>query len=185
MASAAAPPDAIDAVADLKPNLVVAETSAAQAGGGEVVAALRRDDATKNVPIILLTDAGRVGLGSRVTPEVDLILVKPVQPEMLLARVAELLAWSKALRARSRKTSTRAARLLEKSNELIDRAARIKAEIERTNRPCPSCGGALEWLERGTLGGIEYDYYRWCHDGCGLFCYDLTRPGTIRWIKLA
>jgi hypothetical protein len=38
----------------------------------------------------------------------------------------------------------------------------------------PQCRSALDWIERGTIGGIEYDYCHWCPKACGLFCYDRT-----------
>jgi len=186
MAGATTPPEAVGAIADLKPDLVVAETDAvAPDAGPDLVGALRHDEAAKEVPIILLTEARCTEATEGMAAQVDLILVKPVPPDALLTRVAELLAWSKTLRARSKKTSARVTCLIDRSNQLLDRGERIKAQTESTNRPCPSCGVLLEWLERGTLGGVEYDYYRWCRNGCGLFCYDLTHAGAVRWIKLA
>jgi hypothetical protein len=49
---------------------------------------------------------------------------------------------------------------------------RGRSEGSPNARGCPNCGVTLEWTERGVLAGVEYDYYKWCPNGCGLFCYD-------------
>jgi hypothetical protein len=47
------------------------------------------------------------------------------------------------------------------SADLIARSAALAASIPASRR-CPDCGSMLEWIERGLLRGVEYDFYRWC-----------------------
>ena len=66
----------------------------------------------------------------------------------------------------------------------VDWSIRLADTFETAVRPCPSCGTRLEWLEPGTVAGVEYDYYRWCEHGCGLYCYQRSAPAGRRWVKL-
>ena len=180
-------PDAMDAVAELAPNLVVTEIDVeAPYGRGDLVSALRRDLSTREVPIIVLTEQRRAELPSHIVRQADLVLVKPVLPNTLLTRVTDLLSWSKVLQARSTKALAQAAKVRARASDALDRSARVKADLKSTFRACPSCGCGLEWLERSKIRGLEYDYYRWCRNGCGLFCYELRTPSQDpRWIRLA
>lgn len=57
-----------------------------------------------------------------------------------------------------------------------------RRERVRDAHTCPVCASPLVWADRRTVGGIEYDYYRWCATGCGLYCFDRA---TDEWLKLA
>jgi hypothetical protein len=85
-----------------------------------------------------------------------------------------VLAASHGLRERSTRLTTKARTLRERSDLLLQKEAPLEARPDDRRRNCPQCGGPLEWLERGTIGGVEYDYYRWCARACGLYCYDRT-----------
>ena len=83
---------------------------------------------------------------------------------------------------RSNAALERAYSLLDENLAARQRGREFVEKLGKRTRACPKCGSALEWLERGTISGVEYDYYRWCLKGCGLYCYD-RRAGD--WIKLA
>jgi hypothetical protein len=85
------------------------------------------------------------------------------------------LARSRELRKQTERAAGRANHLRLTSGEALNRSR------PRSIGACPSCGKALDWIERGRLDGVEYDYYHWCESGCGLYCYE-RRAET--WIKL-
>jgi uncharacterized protein with PIN domain len=97
-------------------------------------------------------------------------------------RVRELIAKSRDLRERADAAREKSHQLTEKSVRLIERSAADAERVDLRNRRCPGCRRMLEWIERGTVGGTEYDYYRWCTQGCGLYCFN-RRNGA--WLKLA
>ena len=85
---------ALAAAATFKPDLVVLDVMMPGMDGGEVASALRRHPATRNVPVLFLTslassgkppsaEGGQHGIGR--------YLAKPVDPQELCRRVAELL----------------------------------------------------------------------------------------------
>jgi len=178
--------DALAGLADLCPDLVVADI-----GGGarievtEFVHTLKSRADTHDIPVIMLSGQPGVSAAERLRAEADLWLVKPVLPNELLTRVQELMRASRALRDRSRAALRKTAELKDHSRRLMERsqelAERFQLARDESARPCPRCGQALEWIERGRIGGVEYDYYRWCTRGCGLHCYDLTAE---KWVKL-
>jgi len=69
---------------------------------------------------------------------------------------------------------------IERSTRVLEGPASPADDTGR--RLCPACGCSLEWVERGTIGGISFDYFRWCLEGCGLYCFDRSRS---KWVKLA
>ena len=75
----------------------------------------------------------------------------------------------------------RTAELLARSCRLRETTSALSLTVAR-KRSCPECGGQLEWIERGRIGGTTYDYYRWCLKGCGLYC---VHRDVRRWVKLA
>ena len=86
------------------------------------------------------------------------LLLKPVAPETLLARVEAALEQSSALRARSATVMAKLEPLLAKSAGLMAQGRRHGqgGGEEQETRECPSCGQPLEWIETGQLNGTEY-----------------------------
>lgn len=121
-------------------------------------------------------------VASRTAREADLCLEERVAPDILLQNLWTVLR-SRGLRERAESVRRGAEGLLERSSRLIARADAINAAAaDHRRRACPACGTALEWIERGRIDGLEYDYYHWCARGCGLHCYNRT---TASWVKLA
>jgi DNA-binding response OmpR family regulator len=166
------PLEAVETVRELRPDLLV--TNAFDDIEFDLVGMLKGDPQTQRLPVILLTD--RTPQGGEAARLADLCLQKPVDGERLVASSRSLIARSHELRERSGPTDTPARTLVLKSDDVVKRNALHAV------RACPGCGESLEWVERGRLLGVEYDYYRWCVNGCGLYCYERRAE---RWIKLA
>lgn len=185
VASATSCAHAMTATAELKPDLIVTDMGA---GGGDkgaaIVDAIRHHAVLNGTPIIVLSGCDLDSLPTRTVHDANLVLVKPVLPDALLSRIRELLARGRELQVRSAAARQKTHALIRKSTDLMLRAERIAETIEATVRLCPICGMPLEWLERGTVAGVEYDYYRWCDNGCGLYCYQRSAPAGRRWVKL-
>jgi CheY-like chemotaxis protein len=183
VATAADPGAATTAVAELKPDLIVTDVGFQGAALGlEFAHAIKHDEATAHVPIVLLSGRGPDDIPASARADADLLLVKPVLPDDLVLHIGTLLQKSRALRDRNEASRKRTAELVQKSNHLIAKSSEINRRLEASSRRCPACAQALHWVEAGRIDGIEYDYYHWCDRGCGLFCFD--RSGD-RWIKLA
>jgi CheY-like chemotaxis protein len=168
------PLEAIEAVHELLPDLVV--TNAFDDVDFDLIGTLKGDPQMRSLPVILLADRDPQTLGA--ARLADLCLRKPVSGERLLASSRALIAQAHELRKPSdrTRTRTRADTLVMKSSAVGTRSALPAI------RTCPGCRRSLEWIERARLLGIEYDYYRWCVNGCGLYCYELQLE---RWVKLA
>ena len=173
--------EAVSAAEELRPDIIVADVGYGGRHGGTVVPGLTASATALGIPLIVL---GSIDQAQQPADHAgaDLFLVKPVSPEVLLTQVRDLLRRSAALRNRADRARERAHSLLQTSDSLQLRARIAESRAEAALRRCPNCAVALAWIERGRIGGVEYDYYRWCENGCGLFCYD--REAT-KWVRLA
>jgi len=166
------PREAIDAVYDVRPDLLVTHTF--DDVSADLVNTLKGDARTQTLPVILVTDRDpqRVSAASLA----DLCLQQPVSQEQLLTSSRLLIERSHELRRRSEDTGRRAHVRVLTSADAVSRSAADAI------RDCPRCRQSLDWIERGRLLGVEYDYYRWCVNGCGLYCYECQAE---KWVKLA
>jgi len=184
VAAAAEPDTALPSIAELRPNLVLTDLGAGadvSARALEFVHTVKSDEAAQGIPVLLLSARTAEELPDT-CEEADALLLKPVMPDVLLLRVRELIAKSRDLRERADAAREKSHQLTEESVRLIERSAADAERVDLRNRRCPGCRRMLEWIERGTVGGTEYDYYRWCTQGCGLYCFN-RRNGA--WLKLA
>ena len=134
------------------PTVVIIETRLPIFDGHALCEVLRRDSATRTIPILVVTaDTRPAELDRARAAGADAVLVKPVSPDALLIEVQ---------------------RLLTSSHDLHSKSATHRAHPELL---CPSCAG---WLihERSHLGGVngrhpeQWDYYV-CSASCGTFQY--------------
>lgn len=184
VAKSRTPSDGLDRVLELRPDLVVTDLGfAGSTDGAPLVAAIKGRPETRNVPVIVLTGQSSEHVPAAVLASADLCLVKPVLPDALLMDVQRLIALSHTLRDRCQRASNgqKKAEVDGPGSPSAVRPHMPGDATEGRNRPCPDCGRPLDWIERGRIGGAEYDYYRWCSQGCGLQCYDRTAG---RWVKL-
>lgn len=163
---------------DLHPDVIIADTDGDGDGDAlQTLRAMRRHSELSTTPLVVL-----VPQRAESTPDADVALRKPVPPEFLLRRTREILVRAGAARGRSTVIGKQTRSLVQRSNHLLSKAAMIASAIDDARRECPKCSAELDWVERGTIGGVSYDYYRWCSKGCGLYCFN-RNTGT--WIRLA
>lgn len=167
--------EAVAAAEEIKPDIIVADTDAHPGDAAEAIVALKHHAALGRVPIIALTS----GMGGGTVA--DAVLVKPVEPSLLLRLTRELLVRSAQVRATANDVRERAAAARLKAALTLERSTHVARASPSQTRHCPECDNALEWIEHALIGGVIYDYYRWCLTGCGLFCYDRSHE---KWIKL-
>jgi len=150
--------DAFRDVVDLRPDVIVADLTAntLERQSREFVRTIKTSSATRAVPVVVLEAPGARAQLRELGPP-DTRVTKPVSATALRDAVERTLAASRELRQRTGETR-------------VDR------------RACPECGGPLDWVERRTVGSVEYDYYEWCARGCGLYCFELSME---QWLKLA
>jgi CheY-like chemotaxis protein len=152
---------------ELRPNLLVTDIRfGGEPTGADLVHAIKHDGQTAHIPVMVLSGTAIEDLPVETQREADLVLLKPVMPDELLNRGQALMEGGGTLRARSN----------------ADRGREFVEKLGKRTRACPKCRSPLEWLERGAISGVEYDYYRWCLNGCGLYCYDRR---AAEWIRLA
>jgi Response regulator containing CheY-like receiver, AAA-type ATPase, and DNA-binding domains len=172
VAVSTSPMEAIEAVRELRPDLVV--TTTFDDAECDLVVALKSGALTAHVPVILLTSQSDENPMS--VELADMCLQAPVPSSRLLSCSKELIARSRDVKHSSEPVRPQAHQLVVTSSDTTT------AEQPHATRSCPKCGKRLEWIEHGRLNGVDYDYYRWCTTGCGLYCYE-RRAET--WIKLA
>jgi DNA-binding response OmpR family regulator len=167
--------EAVAAAEEIKPDIIVADTDGHPGETAQAIIALKHHAALGCVPIIALTSGDGDGTAA------DAVLVKPVDPSLLLRRTRELLARSAQVRATADEARQRAAVARNKAALALERSTRFATAAAAQTRRCPACGGTLEWIEQAAIGEVIYDYYRWCLAGCGLYCFDRDHA---KWVKL-
>src|SRR4051812_38644067 len=176
VAAATVPGEAAAVADELRPDLIIVDCDreSRAAVPSDILESLNEHASRHHVPLILLASQAQDGNQQRA-------LLKPVSVPALVQRTHEVLARSRELRERARQLSLRRGELQERSTRLIEKSVRLAAAQGAGPRPCPECRGLLDWVERGAVGGVTYDYYRWCLNGCGLYCFDRDRG---KWVKL-
>jgi CheY-like chemotaxis protein len=173
VATSADPVEALDAVQELRPDLLI--TDHFDDPDFNLVQTIKQR-VPPRLPIILLSGRPLPDVPLAARQGADLCLEKPVQPETLLDSSRLLLERVRGLRTRGEREPAR-------GTPVASAPLPVQLpEVSPRDRRCPQCAAPLEWIERGRLYGLEYDYYRWCQRGCGLYCYE--RQGR-KWVKLA
>lgn len=83
-------PEGIEAARTQQPDLVITDLMMPGMSGPEVVAALKAEDATHDIPVILLSTAAHTA-GVRVSSGADDTVSKPFEPLDLIVRANALL----------------------------------------------------------------------------------------------
>jgi len=148
--------EGLEASIELRPDLLVVTGN----GADVICRAMRADERTLTIPVL----AVGAGLGDDHLADAAVESDAPV--DRVLAAADELLARRDA----------------GSQPGLVFASPTKRAVSPDKHRSCPSCAAPLRWVERSRLYGVEYDYYAWCPNGCGLYCYDVSL-GT--WLKLA
>jgi CheY-like chemotaxis protein len=183
VAQSTAPREALGSVAELRPDLIITDVGfSGSPAGADLVHTLKSRPETRDIPVIVLSGRSSEEIPPATREEAELCLVKPVLPDVLLGFARELIERGHALRDRSDEVRTKSALLRDRSNALLARGKPQTSDSVPEPRVCPECSTPLIWVERQCLEGIEYDYYRACPTGCGLYCFDRAAG---RWVTLA
>jgi two-component system chemotaxis response regulator CheY len=193
--------DALTKALVREPSAVVTDLRLPLLDGYTLCDILRRDHLTTNVPIVVTTEETQQSEHDRARDAgADLVLVKPVLPEVLLRAVEELMGDAGHPRQRLPRRSadgTTAATSGQSSGKSKSKAhARFVTASPATPAPrltCPSCDAALKY-EQSQIGGVNdahderWDYFSCTR--CGVFQYrHRTRKvrhlshDEARWLK--
>jgi len=179
---AAEPASALQAAIDLRPNVIVTEvTFDGRPAGLAFLRTVKQDSTTADIPIVVISEEHPPDeLQPFSGGDADLLLAKPGVPDELLLLVQSVLAASpRTHQEPGRDTSTTHGEAADMPQSGFSVSVN---RDEASSRRCPECRRTLDWIERGRLGGTEYDYYRWCRGGCGLYCFDRSAGA---WVRLA
>lgn len=182
--------DALAKAFAVHPDVIVSETRLPGINGYDLCKLLRRDVATRTIPIVMVTaDAFTADVQRAEIAGADTVLVKPCLPEILLNEIQRLARLSSDLRERSRAARARIPEQIAKSDILVDRSRKRRRMLnsmhdrhDTTTPPinppgliCPACDLTLQYV-RSHIGGVsaqnseQWDYYE-CTAGCGTFQY--------------
>lgn len=178
---AAEPASALQAAIDLRPNVIVTDvTFDDRPAGLAFLRTVKRESTTADIPIVVIDEEHPPHeLQPFPAANADLLLAKPVVPDELLVSVQNVLAASpRTWREPAEDTFTTE----NERTAMLQSASVSNNRGDAFTRRCPECRRTLDWIERGRLGGTEYDYYRWCRGGCGLYCFDRSAGA---WVRLA
>jgi DNA-binding response OmpR family regulator len=177
--------------------LVITEVRLPYIDGYALCEILRRDNATRTTPIIVVTTDDRAASRQRaLSAGADATLVKPCDADLMVAEARRLLLRSAELRAGTDRARLRVVAQMDRSTSPVERVKSGELKAPRksrahkrysTTRPanapaairCPSCDRALDY-DSTQIGGVsacdpeQWDYYE-CASGCGRFQY---RPRT-------
>jgi CheY-like chemotaxis protein len=168
------------------PSLVVTEISLPFLDGYALCEILRRDRATADVPILVLTAARPADMDRARRAGADIVVATPTTPDHLVSLSRRLLDEVKELRGQAAATTAAPSEISERA--LTDRREHrrtvlVKAHSRFTtttpatppaSRICPLCDRPLAY-DRSHVGGVsdrqreQWDYYT-C-PACGAFQY--------------
>jgi CheY-like chemotaxis protein len=166
------------------PALVITETRLPFIDGYALCEILRRDRATADVPILVVTAEARPADVDRARRAgANAVLVKPTTPDILVNETRRLLAQSRHLRRRAAMIRGNAATQCDRSADLLARAETLRGVRARSHQRfttmtppalppplmCPSCDRPLTYQE-SCIGGVserhpeQWDFYvcAWC-----------------------
>lgn len=174
VASATTAQEGIAYAQDVRPDAVVTDLGLpGPRDGVDLIRELQAHPTLSRIPIVAVTGREPRDVPSLAGVQIAALLLKPVSPRALLGRIAGAIELSRELRARSEHLRERIPALLKRADTLLQKSAAI---AERTAawqlRKCPVCSDRLTFIESGVLGGVEYEYYQWCRNRCGLYCFN-------------
>jgi CheY-like chemotaxis protein len=178
-------PDGRDALVNAlarTPSLVITALHMPLMDGAALCTILRKDRATRDVPILVVTAQGPAEVQRALDAGASSVLLKPTTPDAVISEMRRLLARSAHLREHSMEVLSKAAAQLDASATLLARSkeyhrstrsnshVRFTTVTPRTPPPqliCPSCDCPLTY-ERSHIGGVsdrhaeQWDYYLCC-----------------------
>jgi CheY-like chemotaxis protein len=182
------------------PALVLTEIRLPFLDGCSLCEILRRDRATVNVPLLVITDERQPALVERARQTGDCVMFKPATPEAIVSEARRLLDASRGTHSSSavvdeqstasplpaghRPNTTTKARITQ-----ARALQRFSSKTPPTRPPaleCPACDHRLVY-ELSHVGGVnnlhreQWDYF-YCPSGCGTYQYR-QRTRSIRRVE--
>ena len=115
--------EAFEYARDVLPDLILSDLDVRPgASGRDILQCFRDDPGLRDVPVVLIAALPPDG---QTVQQVDTVLIKPVQPDSLLASVHAIVDRSRVLRARSRSLRHSVAAVLSRSQRAIERSERL------------------------------------------------------------
>jgi two-component system chemotaxis response regulator CheY len=148
--------DALVKALSVRPTLVITETRLPMFDGYALCEVLRRDSATRTVPILLVTTETRpTELDRARAAGVDAVLNKPVTPDALLREVQRLLERVEP----ARKSADEPSRSQSEQRRASQAKAHLRAQTTTPPAPppqltCPFCDRPLKY-EHSHVGGVS------------------------------
>ena len=172
--------DALAKALALRPDLIVTEIRLPGIDGFELCKLLRRDFATRAIPILVVTgDAYKRDLELARSAGATSVLLKPCVPEELLAEAIRLLEASREPSAPAAVAAPPEAQPQEGPRRRLSRShVRGQTAAPPAVPPgliCPQCDRPLDY-KSSQVGGVsahnaeQWDYFV-CERGCGTFQY--------------
>jgi DNA-binding response OmpR family regulator len=166
-----------------QPELVITETRLPLMGGVALCEILRRDTATRSIPILVVTaDAETRQIREARSAGADVVLVKPASIEQIMAETARLLNerhrspdHSAPSHEQPASPSLPAGRARMARSKLHARFDTTAPALAPPQLRCPNCDGTLVY-QHSHVGGVssrhpeQWDYYH-CAGECGAFEY--------------
>jgi CheY-like chemotaxis protein len=165
--------EALEYAQDLQPDAVVTDVGLpGDMDGTDLIRELRADGKLSNVPVLVVTGRSPRDLPSFAGLPISGLLLKPVAPETLVARLQHILEPGDGGAARAAGPSESGQG--DQSPKIVVRPEGTTSKLKpgKKNRLCPHCGTPLTWTETRRWQGMPYDYYRPCTNGCGLSCFN-------------
>lgn len=165
--------EALEYAQDLQPDAVVTDVGLpGDMDGTDLIRELRADGKLCNVPVLVVTGRSPRDLPSFAGLPISGLLLKPVAPETLVARVGDILRPPEARAAADVAANESAHTQHSPENTILPEGTIGKQRVDKKERVCPRCGTQLTWTETRRWQGMSYDYYRPCTNGCGLSCFN-------------
>jgi DNA-binding response OmpR family regulator len=159
--------DALVATRVNMPNVIVADVTLPKVDGLHLLAAVRADVVTRDIPFIMLTghDQPLDVIADAKTAGATSVRIKPCLPQTLVDDIDNVLRRSRVTRERAETARLRSQAALDRSRAVLTRA------IENAVRLCPTCGAPLNPSGVVRLS-VGHTYYRPCSSGCGWWYFD-------------
>lgn len=179
--------EALAKVLSEPPALVIMETQLPYIDGYDLCELMRKDFATRHVPILVLTTDSRPSQAARARAAgASLVMVKPVNPDRLLEGLQQLTeaAWERASLATTtpqsgdvqfHQTDSPAPIRKRMRSRTYERRVTTTPPLAPPDTICPDCDSRLSYRS-SHIGGVtdrdseQWDYYR-CPRQCGSYQY--------------
>jgi len=149
------------------PDVIVADVVLPKIDGLQFLAAVRADDLTRDIPVIMLTgyDQPLAVITEAKVAGATTVRIKPCLPETLIRDVGSVLQKCAELREKATNARERAQAVRMRAAMAVGRATDL------AQRACPGCCSILK--PSGVMRvSVGHTYYRPCVNGCGWWYYD-------------